>query len=417
MLESGLNERLTRVSRGTPMGDLLARYWHPISTTGELHDDPVKAVRLLGMDLTLFMDRRGALGLIAQRCAHRRVDLKWGIPRENGLRCPYHGWTYDASGQCVDMPAEPEGSQFADKVKIASYPVEELGGLIWAYVGPQPAPLVPRWRPLVLEGAFRHVATTLIPCNWLQCMENSVDPAHAEYLHGYLWEYFVERHGYMLRGTPEQVERGLRHHIRTDFATFEHGIIKYRLFEGQSEDAPDWVEGHPLIFPNAVSLGAPGLYQMEFRVPVDDLNTWALIYQAYLPGHGVEVPEQEYLPTYEAPMADLGYIGGQDMTIWASQEAIMDRSQERLGAVDVGVIMYRRMLEEQAKVVEDGGEPMNVFRDPERNNGLSMASEEYGPVGVYRRGSAYLRTGGPFSPVLPEIDDLLAKGSEAAGNG
>ena len=131
----------------------------------------------------------------------------------------------------------------------------------------------------------------------------------------------------------------------------------------------------------------------------------------------MEVPEQEYLPTYEAPMADLGYTGGQDMTTWASQEAIMDRSQERLGASDVGVIMYRRMLEDQAKVVEDGGEPMNVFRDPERNNGLNMASEEYGPVGVYRRGSAYLRTGGPFSPALPEIDDLLAKGSEAAGNG
>jgi hypothetical protein len=115
----------------------------------------------------------------------------------------------------------------------------------------------------------------------------------------------------------------------------------------------------------------------------------------------VEVPDQEYLPTCEAPIADLGYIGGQDMTIWASQEAIM----------------YRRMLDEQAKVVEDGGEPMNVFRDPESNRGLDMPSEEYGPVGAYRRGSAYLRTGGPFSPVLPEIDDLLAKGSEAAGEG
>jgi 5,5'-dehydrodivanillate O-demethylase len=414
MLASEQNERLTRVSLGTPMGDLLARYWHPIATTGELHENPVKPVKLLGLPLTLFQDRQGRLGLVQQRCAHRRVDLKWGIPRENGLRCAYHGWTYDVSGQCVEMPSEPDASQFAAKVKLDAYPVQELGGLIWAYLGPAPAPLVPHWRPLVVEGAFRHVAVSTIPCNWLQCMENSVDPIHAEHLHGYLWEYVVERYGYTLPGTPEQIQRGKRKHLKTAYEPYDHGIIKRRLFEG-SGGTLDWQHGHPLVFPNTVTLGGPGLYQMEVRVPVDDTTTWAIIYQAYVPGHGVAVPEQPYIPTFEAPLSDIpDYIGAQDMTIWRDQGEIMDRSLERLGDTDRGLILYRRMLEEQMKVVEDGGEPMNIFRDPAQNHDLGPSAWDYGPVQDHKRGSVYLRTSGPFSPVLAEIDEMLAKATEAA---
>mgnify|MGYP003333271951 FL=1 len=157
MLTQEQNDRLTRVGPGTPMGDLLARYWHPIATTGELHDNPVRTVKLLRVPLTQIQDRQGRLGLIQQRCAHRRLDLKWGIPQNDGLRCAYHGWTYDVNGQCVAQPSEPNASRFADKVKLDSYPVEELGGLIWAYIGPAPAPLVPRWDLFVWDLSLIHI--------------------------------------------------------------------------------------------------------------------------------------------------------------------------------------------------------------------------------------------------------------------
>ena len=412
MLSVEQNERLTRVEAGSPMGTLLRRYWHPVSTTGMLRDDPVQPIRLLGEHLTLFRDRSGRLGLIGQRCAHRRVDLKWGIPQRDGLRCPYHGWTYDADGRCILQPAEPEGSRFGEKVRLDAYPVQELGGLVWAYLGPAPVPLVPRWLALVAENALRHVSWTEVPCNWLQCMENSVDPVHAEHLHGHLWEYVVERHGFALPGTPEQIARGKRRHARVSFERSEHGILKRRLFEGQSEDADDWVHGHPLVFPNTVMLGWPGLYQIEIRVPRDDVSTWSLIYQAYVPGNGIAAPHQEYLPTFEAPIKEVpDYIGGQDAVVWADQGPVMDRSREMLASSDRGLIMYRRMLEEQLRIVEDGGDPLNTFRDPAAN---VLLGREHGPPRSYEPGAVRLRTSGPDSPIMDRIDRLMTASAQAA---
>lgn len=413
MLTEQQNARLTQVSAGTPMGQLMRRYWHPVSTTGLLKDNPVQPVKLLGESLTLFQDRSGKLGLVGQRCAHRRVDLKWGIPQADGLRCAYHGWTYNSEGQCVGQPSEPDESRFKDKVKLLSYPVQELGGLVWAYLGPSPAPLIPRWRPLVIENALRHVAWTEIPCNWLQCMENSVDPVHAEHLHGYLWEYIVERHGFEVPGTMEQISRGKRRHVKTAFEQNEYGILKRRLFEGQHEgEAADWIHGHPLVFPNAVTLGGPGLYQIEIRVPRDDYSTWSLIYQTYVPGHGVMTPLQDYLPTFEAPITDVpDYIAGQDMAVWSDQGAILDRSREMLGETDKGLILYRRMLEDQIRVVEGGDDPINTFRNPEAN---TVLGREHEAVGSYDSGTVRLRTSGPYSPIMNQLDQIMIEAAEAA---
>src|SRR5205809_4195731 len=149
------NERLTQVGRGTPMGKLLRYYWWPIAGSSELLENPVKPVTILGEHLTLFKDRQGRLGLIGQRCAHRRFDLQYGIPEVEGLRCPYHGWMYDTTGQCIEQPAEPETSNFKDRVRIPSYSAEELGGLIFVYLGPQPAPLLPRWDLYTKENSIR----------------------------------------------------------------------------------------------------------------------------------------------------------------------------------------------------------------------------------------------------------------------
>jgi len=153
-------------------------------------------------------------------------------------------------------------------------------------------------------------------------------------------------------------------------------------------------------------------------VPVDDTTTWSIIYQAYVPGHGVPVPEQAFIPTFDAPLSDVpDYIGAQDMVVWRDQGEIMDRSRERLGDSDRGLILYRRMLEEQVKVVEDGGEPINVFRDPAGNQDLGPSAWDYGPTQDHQRGAVYLRTSGSHSPVLEQLDDIMAQGAAAAKRG
>ena len=151
------NELLTRVGPGTPGGELMRRYWHPVAATQRLDEEWVLPVRILSEDLTLFRDRRGNTGLIGQRCPHRMMELQFGIPEEEGLRCGYHGWMFDTNGVCVETPLEPPDSTFKDKISVTAYPVQELGGLIWAYLGPEPAPLLPRWdllKPLGLVVGF-----------------------------------------------------------------------------------------------------------------------------------------------------------------------------------------------------------------------------------------------------------------------
>ena len=122
MLTAQENERLMRVGPGTPMGELMRRYWHPVAAVAELDDNPVKAVRILGESLVVYRDRKGGYGLIDDTCPHRRISLEYGIPENEGLRCPYHGWLFDGTGQCLEMPAEAPESTFLSRVKIKGYP-------------------------------------------------------------------------------------------------------------------------------------------------------------------------------------------------------------------------------------------------------------------------------------------------------
>ena len=195
MLKVTENERLTRVGPGTPMGELMRRYWHPIAAMAELDDNPVKPVTLLGESLVLYRDRQGRLGLIGDTCPHRRASMVYGVPEDEGLRCPYHGWLFSETGQCLEMPAEAPDSTFPRRVKMAGYPVQDLCGLIFAYLGPEPVPLLPRWDMFVWDHVLRDIGSTIIPCNWLQIMENSLDPVHVEWLHGRFADYVLERLG------------------------------------------------------------------------------------------------------------------------------------------------------------------------------------------------------------------------------
>src|SRR5438105_1787344 len=139
MLTEHDNERISRVGPGTPMGNLLRRYWQPIAAAEDIEREEVLPVRILGENLVLFKTTRGELGLVQERCAHRSASLAYGIPDERGLRCPYHGWLYDGDGRCLDQPyeeTENPGGNFKDKIRVDAYPVQTLGGLVWAYMGP-----------------------------------------------------------------------------------------------------------------------------------------------------------------------------------------------------------------------------------------------------------------------------------------
>ena len=414
MLTQDQNDRLTKVGPGTPIGELLRRYWYPISTSQNLQENPVQSIRLLGENFTLFRDRSCNLGLIGQRCLHRNVDLRLGIPEKDGLRCPYHGWLYDSNGNCIEMPAEINKTTFASRVKIDSYAVEELGGLIWGYIGPNPAPLLPKWGIFVRENALRQIGTTVLNCNWLQCQENSVDQVHAEYVHGHLGLYSMERRGISDPAMKDRFESIKRHHLKIGFEEFEYGIIKRRVIEGLDESSPHWKTGHPMVFPNVVLIGRPGLEEFQIRIPIDDTHTWHLVYECYTPGQEVVVPEQTPVPSYEVPVENLPvHVIGQDMIAWEGQGEVTDRSAEKLTEMDRGLIMLRKMIEDQARIVEDGGDPMCTFRNPEENQCIELPMEKYG-ISHYQKGDIQYNNTGIFSPVWGKFDEYLTAAAEKA---
>ena len=413
MLTVEENERLTKVGPGTPMGELMRRYWHPIWTSAGLDENPVHKVKLLGESLVLYRDRKGGLGLIGDTCAHRRISMLYGIPEEEGLRCPYHGWLYDGTGQCIEMPAEAPDSTFPSRVKIAGYPVQELGGLVFAYLGPEPVPLVPRWDLFVMDNVARDIGVTEIPCNWLQCMENSLDPVHTEWLHGHYYNYEMSR-------KPDDDPRGSRfvrgvipHHEKIGFDVFEHGIIKRRIRAGGSEEDHEWSVGHPVLIPNILRVG----WTFQIRVPMDDTHTSHFMYGVYPAPPGVKDYKQDQVPVYDIPIKDedgrhvTDFVLGQDMMAWVTQGPLADRQLERLAESDQGVILYRRLLREQMAIVEDDGEPMNVFRDPEKNKILHIPVEHSLESGarVGRLGSGQA----PYSKLIDEIEEQWANAPAA----
>jgi 5,5'-dehydrodivanillate O-demethylase len=385
------NETLTRVGPSTPGGELMRRYWHPIAPAVDLDTNPVQRVRILAEDLTLYRDRQGRLGLIGKRCAHRAVDLEFGIPEDEGLRCPYHGWMYDGSGQCIEQPLEPPDSTFKDRIHIPGYPVEEMGGLIWAYLGPRPAPLLPRWDLFVRQDGFRQVVGHRLPCNWLQVMENRGDRGHGVYTHGRQFQYALERDGRLTDDPAARYNAAMKqHNERTGRGAYmklqpifnEYGFTKAHMDSDQSEEESKFwnVGSHCVMFPYILGDDGPReaiRHSYQIGVPVDDTHTWHLQYFCYVFPEGIEAPEQNSVPYAEVPLTNgrgehiLDYVLGQDMVTWYAQGEITDRSEEHLGTSDTIVIAYRKLLRDQIELVRQGGEPMNVFRDAAANRHLT----------------------------------------------
>jgi len=362
------NILLTQVSRGTPCGELLRRYWHPVAAAAELTDEkPIRAVKILNEELVVYRNRRGEYGLVGEHCPHRSASLAFGRVEEEGIRCPYHGWKFDQTGRCLEQPAETADSTFKDRIKHVAYPVQYLGGLLYAYLGPAPAPLLPRWDVLVWEHGKRWIEKhELYKCNWLQPMENSVDPSHLYWLHG-------ETAHLVGQATVDHYEE------EHNFIPFEYGIIKQRRTPGRKPGETSRLDQHPLLFPITLrhvfrAIKTDGLFRhnLQIRVPVDDAHTQ--VYVVYFTPNETDLSPADSDTLWEYfPIRDekgeyrLEHVLVQDAMAWETQGAPTDRTQEHLGVGDEGIIILRKLLREQIDIVRKGGEPLGVVRDPARN--------------------------------------------------
>jgi 5,5'-dehydrodivanillate O-demethylase len=363
MLTREENDMITRVGPGTAAGELLRRYWLPVGVASELtEENPTQLVRILGETLVLFRDKKGRVGLLNDRCPHRGASLSYGRVEARGIACPYHGWLFNTAGDCLECPAEPAESKFCLTVKQKSYPVQNLVGLYWAYLGPQPAPLIANFDIWFRKDGRRKIfIQPQLDCNWFQAMENSMDPAHLQILH----QETVGR-GRVInnstRGLTEDVEK-------FDFYEVPYGLMKRRVYKN------GMIDEHPILFPNVLRQGNVG----QIRVPMDDTHT-KVYFVRFFPSENGEIVENdelpvEYIEPYKTPPDALhpytrfrmDAVQAQDHMAWETQGPICDRTQERLATSDRGVVMLREVMMREMKKVRQGADPMGVIRDPARN--------------------------------------------------
>jgi 5,5'-dehydrodivanillate O-demethylase oxygenase subunit len=362
---------LTQTGAGTPMGALLRRYWWPIAGVSEFDDTATKPVRLLGEDLVLYKDLGGRFGLLDRHCRHRRADLTYGYVEPCGLRCNYHGWLYDETGRCTEQPyedtAHPE-ARLKDECRIKAYPVEALGGLLWAYLGPAPAPLVPNWEFFSWPNGFRQIVTAEIPCNWFQCQENSIDPVHFEWTHS---NWSLRLKGKTGPYTPK--------HLKVDFTEFEYGFQYKRIRTDTDERDRLWTIGRVCLWPNALFTGN----HVEFRVPIDDENTLSITWAFGRVPKEREPYVQDKIPTWRGPIADpvtgrwiTSHVMNQDFVAWVGQGKIADRAREHLGASDRGIVLVRRRFLNDLEAIAQGKDPKAIVRDPAVNARIDLPVAE-----------------------------------------
>jgi 5,5'-dehydrodivanillate O-demethylase len=290
--------------------------------------------------------------------------MSYGWVEDRGIRCSYHGWRYDQTGECIEQPYEDTVSPKPSKAGcgIKAYPVREMAGLLWAYMGPAPVPELPEWEPFTWGNGFREIVLADVPCNWFQCQENSIDPVHFEWMH--------DNWSNRMHGSDAVAPK----HLKLKFDQFDHGFIYKRVREGQSEDSRYWTVGRVALWPNGFFLGS----HFEWRVPVDDENTISVAW------FFVRVPkdrgpyEQKSVPTWRSPIkGDDGrwitsHVINQDICAWAGQGAVADRTKENLRSSDISITMMRNRFFEELEAMKAGRDPWGVIRDPKRARNIEL---------------------------------------------
>jgi phthalate 4,5-dioxygenase len=401
MITREQNEALTRTGRGTPVGELLRRYWLPVLLAGELPepDCPPVRVRALGERLIAFRDTAGRLGLVSEFCAHRGVSLWFGRNEQHGIRCPYHGWKYDVDGQCVDVPSEPADNGFCAKIRLEAYPCIERAGVIWAYLGPKEArPAEPAYDWTRVPDSHRYVSKRLQECSWLQAMEGALDSIHSAFLHRY-----TVGDDPLLKRDP--ASRALLEADRNP--KFIPTVSPAGLYVATRRDAgadayywrvTQWLMPCFSFFPPY----GDNPYGGHAFVPIDDERCWVFSID-YQPGRALSAAEREaahagkgihvrliegtftpvankrndYLVDRAAQKAKQTFsgvfdVGVQDAAIQESMGAIQDRSREQLVSSDNGIIMTRRRLGEAATLVAQGKAPPGLDASAQGARAMSM---------------------------------------------
>src|SRR5579862_8933968 len=358
--EPSFRSELTCVGRGTPMGELLRRYWHPVGLISDAGEQP-RMVRVLGEDLVLFRDRSGRAGLVYPRCAHRGASLYYGRTEERGIRCCYHGWLFDVEGHCLEQPfVTNRGS--ASVVRQPAYPLQERYGLIFAYLGPpEKRPLLPRYNLLEQLAPGEHIEAddssigsggpAIVPCNWLQHYENVMDPYHVAVLHS------------SFSGVQFSEQMKLVPQVRFENASY--GVRSIQLRDLGDRKVHQRVT--EVVLPTIRAVANPRAEQagrcslLGWVLPIDD--TTFRIYSAgrvRSPGElGSGRSRFNGKAWTELTPEEHQRMPG-DYEAQVGQGPISFHSEEHLVSTDRGISMLRAMLQRQVEIVAQGGDPVGV---------------------------------------------------------
>jgi phenylpropionate dioxygenase-like ring-hydroxylating dioxygenase large terminal subunit len=420
VLSAADNELLTRTGPGTAMGDLFRRFWIPAALSQELPEPdgaPVR-VKIMGEDLIAFRDTEGRVGLVDPRCPHRGANLFFGRNEQCGIRCAYHGWKFDVTGRCVDLPTMPPESTLRDRVRITSYPVREWGDFVWAYLGPAgPLPELPGLEFALVPPAHRFVSKKLQQCNWAQAAEGGIDTAHFSFLHMPVGASDRERDEVMSRSSADRDRtRWMRDDPMPQFHVVPHegGLA---IGASRRADAADlYWRVSQFLLPNhglAPNAFAGENYHGQTWVPITDELCWVYCY-TWNPERPLTQTERERLRAGQSVHAavderwvplrnrDNDYlidradqklrtftgirgISEQDACIQDSQGLIADRTREHLGPTDAAIIQFRRLMLAAA-----------------RDLGRGVVPPAAGNAGAYtvRSGSALADRSVPFEEVM-----------------
>ena len=385
MITPEQNELLCRVEGDAPMGQLMRSHWIPALLSEQLDEPdgrPVR-VRLLGQNLVAFRDSNGSLGVLDELCPHRRASLVYGRNEDCGLRCLYHGWKFDVDGNCVDMSSAPPDSTWKDKVKHKAYPVHESSGFIWVYLGAdQPVPAFERPAFSPDDTTPISILKINVPCNWAQVVEGQIDSAHSSTLHSTDMvpariDSAAATDTRWLRPSTDRSPRLVTQ--RTGFG-FRYAAIRRPIKDAATLD---YVRVTVYIAPFVCLIPPNTSYNVtSVIVPIDDANTtfhfiawggsdsvdtqtWREFNSACL---GVDLDEdynsrrtldndfqQDREAMQHGDFTGIKGIPNQDIAMWTSMGPIVDRSKERLGASDVAVVEFRRLMIDAARQVQNGG--------------------------------------------------------------
>jgi phenylpropionate dioxygenase-like ring-hydroxylating dioxygenase large terminal subunit len=384
MLRKEVNDLLTQTGPEAPMGAMFRQYWIPALHAEELpeNDCPPVRVKLLSERLIAFRDSDGKMGLIDEFCAHRGVSLWFGRNEEGGLRCPYHGWKYDVTGQCIEVPSEPAESGFCQKVKLAGYPLVKIGDILWTYMGEKDKqPPQPEWEFATVPAEQTFSSKRWQECNWLQAMEGGIDSSHVSWLHS----------GDLKSDPLFKGAAGNKYNQQDKKPFFEVVESDGGLYIGARRNAE---EGHyywritQWVMPSYTMIPPRGDHPVHghFWIPIDDENCWAWSFdyhpvraltkderQAMIDGHGVHVKytpgtyrplankDNDYLMDREAQKRGETYSGVagiamQDASLQESMGPIVNRAKENLVSTDNGIIMARHRLRKAAMALAETGE-------------------------------------------------------------